>query len=160
MSASARLIVPSRYAAGKPGRQREDISVLGVARERQVPTNPFAWILRRRKSAAHRRYRGPVWKDTGQMPLVEAPGRALGKPHGSYIDDLVQLRKVVLLCWKCMPRFYYKRAHYYKDEVFPRYCGSCDACREHTEQGKAFFPEERLAEPGGRLRPGQVLTPA
>lgn len=157
MSAS-HLIVPRGYAEGRPGQRKVELSVFGVPTEKQVPTNPFARLLRRRKFG-QRSYRGPVWKDTGEMPLVEAPGRRFGKPHGSYIDDLVALRKVVLLCWKCVPRFYYKRTGYYKDEVFPRYCGSCDACREHTEQGKAFYPEECLSEPGGRLRPGQVLTP-
>jgi hypothetical protein len=142
------LIVPSRLAEGKPNRQK-------VANPFR---NPFAEMLRRRRPH-QKKYYGKVWKSNGQSPIPMAPGRKAGKPHGVFIDEMVTLRKVILLCWRCQPRFFYKRANYYKDAVFSHTTGKCDACKEFEPRAQAYYPEERLAEPGGMLRPGQVLTP-
>ncbi len=142
---SVQIIVPDHLAKGR--------SVVGRFR------NPFAQMIKRRRSPAQKRYYGKVWKYRGEQPLREAFGRPVGKPHGTFISDMVEMRKVILLCWRCQPRFYYKRANYYKDMVFQHTTGKCDACKRFEPRGQAFYPEERLAEPGGILRPGQVLTP-
>ncbi len=143
---ASQLIVPTRFAEGKPGRRRIN--------------NPFARMLKVRKSPSQRRYYGKVWKyPRGETPLRMAPGRKMGKPHGVHIADMVELRKVILLCWRCQPRFFYKKANYYKDLVFVHTTGKCDACKEFDPRAQAYYPEERLAEPSGMLRPGQVLTP-
>ena len=142
---STQIIVPNRYAEGRK-----------VVRRFR---NPFASMLKARKSPTQRRYYGKVWKYRGEKTLREAPGRPMGKPHGTHISDMVDLRKVILLCWRCQPRFFYKRAKYYKDLVFTHTTGKCDACKEFEPRAQAYYPEERLAEPGGILRPGQVITP-
>lgn len=144
---SGQLIVPSRFAKGKPNRRKVRF------------VNPFAEIVKRRKSIQSKRYYGKVWKDTGYQPIPEAPGREMGKPHGTYISDMVELRKTILLCWRCKPKFFYKRALYYKDEVFPHASGRCDACDRYDNRGQLYLPEEALSDPGGMLRPGQCWTP-
>lgn len=154
--ASPVLYLPKKYT--KPERRRGDtVRVHGVP-ESQVPTNPFVRMLRRRRPH-QKSYRGRVWKYDGSEPIPQAPGRRMGKPHGTYIDDLVELRKVIVLCWRCQPRFYYKRGDYYKDELYTHVVGDCDACKTFDPRAQIYIPEERLCEPGGKLRPGQCWTP-
>lgn len=145
----ASLIVPERFARDKPGR-------------RKVP-NLFATMLKRRKSPAHKRYYGKVWNRRGEQlaydPIAQHPGRKYGNTVSSWISDLVELRKCIVLCWRCKPKFYYKRAKYYRDEVFPYASGNCDGCRKTVVQGQLYLPEENLTDPGGMQRPGQCWTP-
>lgn len=149
MSSTPRLIVPRGYANGKPGRRAEGNPF----------RNPFAQILRRRKSPAQRRYVGPVWKGVGPQP-DEHPGRAYGQVVGAWISDLVELRKVIVLCDGCAFRFYYKRAKFYKDALFgPRAIATCDGCRTYTVRGQIFMPEERLIESSGEILSGQCWAP-
>ncbi len=133
---SASLIVPSRYAVGKPGRRKI--------------SNPFASM---------RRHATRVWKDEGKRPLNVHPGRKYGATVGGWISDLTELRKAIVLCWRCQSKFYYKRAKYYRDEVFPYATGTCDGCRQIAVQGKLYIPEERLSDPGSLVKPGQCWTP-
>jgi len=93
--------------------------------------------------------------------LVEAPGKKQGQPVGTWIGNLSDLRKVILLCPPCSNGFNYKRNRYYPDMRWPqRVQGKCDGrCQGFTAMGTAFYPEESLADSGGRLRPGQCLTP-
>ncbi|KPK68175.1 hypothetical protein AMJ82_08925 [candidate division TA06 bacterium SM23_40] len=102
-----------------------------------------------------------VWRQTKPKNAPrEHPGRRIGKPEGTYIMDLVALRKAILLCWRCQPRFNHKRANYYKDERFPYVVGRCDGCRRFmSHQAKLYIHESFLGDPGGRLRAGQCWTP-
>lgn len=68
------------------------------------------------------------------------PGRGRGKPAGGYVDDLVALRKVVLLCPFCIKGFSWKHKGYKKEDVFCT--AKCDVCRTPTENAVAFVPEE------------------
>jgi hypothetical protein len=119
-------------------------------------------MIRRRISAAHQRYRGPVWKGVAEHAggLPEAPGRKVGATPGGYIDDFVSLRKSIVLCDACQPKFYYRRAKYYKDEVHgSRVLSSCDGCRDYTQRGRLYMPEERLTDSSGVAQPGQCWSP-
>lgn len=143
------LIVPRGLGTGKPGRR--DVE------------NPFARIVRGRARPNQQRYRGPVWRGVGPdaAGLVEAPGRKVGRTAGGYIDDLCQLRKSIVLCDVCQSRFYYRRAHYYRDERYGAcVLSNCDGCREYTARGRLYLPEERLVDASGMARPGQVWRPA
>lgn len=112
----------------------------------------------------------PFWKDAsnkvswrndaGSRQPLEHPGRKVGHPEGSYVSDLAERKKAIILCWRCQPRFDYKRAHYYKDERFPYVVGRCDGCREFmNHQAKLYIHESFLGEPGGRTKSGQCWTP-
>ena len=70
----------------------------------------------------------------------EAPVGAKGKLRGSHIDDLVALRKLVLLCDFCDPKFNPKSNQYERYMKIP-VAGRCDACGDHVWTGKAFIPQ-------------------
>lgn len=99
------------------------------------------------------------WNKPEAQPR-EHPGKKNGLPTGGWIDDLSALRKAIILCWRCQPKFDHKRANYYKDERFPHVVGKCDGCREYmNHQTKLYIHESFLGEPGGRTKAGQSWTP-
>lgn len=99
------------------------------------------------------------WRQPESKPQ-EHPGKKYGKPVGGWIDDLVALKKAIILCWRCQPKFDHKRSNYYKDGRFPYVVGRCDGCREMmNHQTKLYIHESFLGEPGGRTKAGQCWTP-
>ncbi len=70
------------------------------------------------------------WSKRDVLASTEDPGRRKGKPSGSYIDDLVALRKAVILCNGCLHKFNAKRSGYRRHERFSTVRGKCDDCRE------------------------------
>lgn len=57
------------------------------------------------------------------------PGRKVGTTHGSWISDLVELAKSIILCDRCCHKFDHKKHRYYKQREFPFVLGKCDACK-------------------------------
>jgi hypothetical protein len=57
------------------------------------------------------------------------PGRKIGGTHGSWISDLVELKKSIVLCHACTRKFDHKKNNYYKQCEFPHVLGKCDACK-------------------------------
>ena len=90
---------------------------------------------------------------------AEHPGRKFGKPHGTWIDDLSARAKAIMLCRGCAHRFAHARHRYYRDRKFPWVIARCDGCRQLDQQAVLYIHESVLAEPDGRLRPGQCWTP-
>lgn len=84
-----------------------------------------------------------------------APSRKRGSVPGSYIDDMVALRKVVLLCPLCIDGFSWKSKRYNKEDMFCT--AKCDVCRTPTEYAVAFIPEEnwRTAHPFDKPKPSR-----
>lgn len=72
-------------------------------------------------------------------------GRKLGKPKGTYLDDLVQLKKAIVLCELCWRQFdrMAKRVHYFHENRIP-VGGKCDSCRSFDPAGHLFMPEQHL----------------
>lgn len=70
------------------------------------------------------------WSKQEVLASTEDPGRKRGKPSGSYIDDLVALKKAVILCSGCLHKFNAKKVGYKKPERFSVVRGKCDDCRE------------------------------
>jgi hypothetical protein len=89
----------------------------------------------------------------------EDPGRPMGKPHGSFVSDLVENQTCVLLCRDCNHKFDHVRNHYYKDRKFPYVQAMCDGCKTFDAQSAIFIHESLLADPNGRIRHGQSWTP-
>lgn len=123
-----------------------------------------------RPSAIWKKRAKPFWddakakfswrEDAPQCQLMEHPGAKYGQPKGSWIDDLTSRRKMLLLCWRCQPKFDHKKAHYYKDGRFPYAVGECDGCRTWmNHEAKLYIHESFLGEPSGLLRAGQCWTP-
>lgn len=100
------------------------------------------------------------WKKHIPTQPFESPGRKFGKPEGGHVTDLAYLRKAIILCWKCQPKFDHKRYCYYKDERFPHVVGRCDGCRQILNHStKLYIHESYLSDPGGRARSGHSWTP-
>ncbi len=74
---------------------------------------------------------------------VEAKGRHVGKPVGSYVIDLADLKKTIALCSGCVSGFDPKAHHYTQHNSIPRFRGDCDACDKFDLQLIHLCPEER-----------------
>lgn len=72
----------------------------------------------------------------------EHTGRKHGKPHGSYIVDLADLRKVVLLCPICNSKFDYKRHRFRRENEFRYVIANCDACKTLDTHCSMYIAEE------------------
>lgn len=73
---------------------------------------------------------------------VEHDGRRHGKPHGSYVIDLADLRKVVVLCPLCNSKFDWKRHRFRKEKEFPYVVAKCDACKTQDSYCSMYVAEE------------------
>lgn len=78
-------------------------------------------------------------------------GRRRGQSSGTHIDNLVALRKTVILCDTCQHRFDWKRHGYYSVKRYERRPahGECDGCKADIhgdEFGAVFFPDEAREE--------------
>ena len=82
-----------------------------------------------------------TWGLRDYLKAAEAKGRRIGKPHGSYIDDLAALKKAIVLCDGCVRRFNHVKHGYYRQREFPFVRGSCDACKQHSERASLFIHE-------------------
>lgn len=61
------------------------------------------------------------------------PGRRHDRLAGGYVDDLAELKKAILLCPVCRPKFDAMRAGYgHRRGVPSQAMGDCDGCREVT----------------------------
>ncbi len=72
---------------------------------------------------------------------VEAQGRKRGKPVGSHVIDLADLKKAIVLCVGCVSGFNPKRHHYVQHKTIPYVQGQCDACREFSPRAAMFVHE-------------------
>jgi hypothetical protein len=69
------------------------------------------------------------------------PNRPSGMLAGTWVDDFVALRKMIMLCPHCLHKFNPKRHHY---EIWRRDLysfGKCDDCNQHTPYLKSFIHE-------------------
>ena len=85
--------------------------------------------------------------------------RPAGTPHGVYVDQKVSCQNAVALCASCYHKFDYKRHHYIPAKRWGRMIGTCDGCREHTNDQTLFIHESSVAGPNGKVMSGTVYTP-
>ena len=88
----------------------------------------------------------------------EAPGRRMGKPHGSHIAGLYEQKQTIWLCRNCAYKFDYTKHSYYRERYYV--IGKCDACGNQNGRNTLFVHESYLAGPGGRSRHGHSWLPA
>lgn len=79
------------------------------------------------------------------MPIIPFDGRRIGKPAGSYIADLVALKKAIVLCGLCVHKFDAKRNHYFHEKSM-RVQGNCDGCRRFSPQANLCVHESSLGD--------------
>ena len=94
-----------------------------------------------------------------KRPDLREVSRPFGKPEGSWVADLVDLKKAIVLCQNCKHKFDHEASKYYMDRKFPYVLGTCAGCRSIAYQGRLYIHESLLTGPGGRTRSGQVWTP-
>jgi hypothetical protein len=83
------------------------------------------------------------WTNQEISKSYEHKGRKKTLGHGSYISDLVALKKAIVLCWKCRRKFNEKTSHYMKHHAIPFVRNSrCDACKQLSMQAELFIHEE------------------
>jgi hypothetical protein len=81
-----------------------------------------------------------------KLKSAEDPGRKIGKPKGSYLDDLVSLRKSIVFCVGCERKFDHRRHKYSKPTGVPYWQGDCDVCREFCQTAAFFVPNENMTK--------------
>ena len=89
-----------------------------------------------------------TWRD--YLKSSEAKGRKVGKPHGSHIDGLAELKKAVVLCDTCEKKF--KRNDYCRQQKYPFVRGDCDACKVFSERAALFMHESLFEDSGFKSR--------
>lgn len=115
-----------------------------------------AKLFRRQSEAAKRK----LYTETARQ--LREQSRPVGKPAGTWMDDLTAIRQCVLLCWRCVPKFesgeppYYKTRGYHKDTRYSQdyggVQGTCDDCRDPFEYRVQLYIHESYV--GVRAEPG------
>ena len=93
-----------------------------------------------------------------RLASVVSRGRRIGKPHGSYIADLVSLRKWITLCQKCAHKFDARANRYFPEVNIPANV-ICDACGDMELQGHLFVPPEYIEGKNVTWQPRNAWQP-
>lgn len=82
-----------------------------------------------------------TWGVRDILKSYESKGRKAGKPKGSHVVDLADLKKAILLCDACLKGFSPKRHNYfaYRPNQYAR--GNCDVCRNFSNRILTFLHE-------------------
>ena len=68
------------------------------------------------------------WTPARRLFAGEDPGRRPGRLPGGHIDDLVAMKKAIMLCPDCRPKFDAPRHDYMQKSNLPFARGRCDGC--------------------------------
>ena len=75
---------------------------------------------------------------TREHDRLKHPGRPVMQPHGGWVTDKAEMKKGLLLCSKCSPKFDPDAYHYYRTREFQVH-GPCDACKRYAPMNSATF---------------------
>ncbi len=75
------------------------------------------------------------WTGPRRLLASKSPGRRPGRLPGGHIADLGDLRKAIILCQFCLPKFNSTAAGYVTKSNLPFVRGNCDGCGNPTERG-------------------------
>jgi len=68
------------------------------------------------------------------------PGKPARILAGSYVSDLVSLKKCLSLCLLCLHKFDAKAHNYVTRASLPRAHGTCDGCGDWHDANTLLFP--------------------
>lgn len=71
-------------------------------------------------------------------------GKKSGQMAGTYISDLVTLRKAISLCVDCLPKFNAARNGYVTCKNIPMVGGRCDGCKEDGMERRLFLHHQNM----------------
>lgn len=69
------------------------------------------------------------WTPVRRLMAARSPGRRPGRLAGGHVADRADLKKAILLCRDCLPKFNSTRAGYVTKRNLPRASGRCDGCQ-------------------------------
>lgn len=84
------------------------------------------------------------WTGPRRFFAQKYTGRRPGRLPGGHIADLADLRKGIILCRDCVPKFNSSRSGYVYKPDMPTVRGDCDGCKEFTVNGR-FLVHHSLA---------------
>lgn len=84
------------------------------------------------------------WTDQRLVLDDESTGKKSGQTAGTYIADLVSLKKTVMLCDNCAPKFDAKRNGYATSPNIPHCIGKCDGCKEMGMERHLFLHQQNM----------------
>lgn len=79
------------------------------------------------------------WTDQRMVLEAEHQGRNARVTAGSHIADLVALKKTILLCHKCSPKFGSAKSGYVTSKNIPFAGARCDGCKEMGMDRRVFL---------------------
>ena len=80
-----------------------------------------------------------------RMRRVAAPGKPSGLSRGAWVSDLASLRKAIMLCGFCAPKWNAKAHHYVPRSIVrthPFVISDCDGCGSINAPCKLYRHEE------------------
>jgi len=80
------------------------------------------------------------WTPRLRFLAGQSAGRPSGRLPASHVDDLVQLRKAIMLCRDCVGKFLAEKAGYVAKKNLPFARGRCDHCQHYVERARMFVP--------------------
>ena len=84
------------------------------------------------------------WTDQRRMADLEDKGRPARTLAGSHISDLVHLRKAVILCSTCLPRWKPEKVGYVTSPRIPMCGARCDGCKENGMGRRMFLHHQHM----------------
>lgn len=81
------------------------------------------------------------FEDVGQY---EDQGRTARTLAGSHIADLVSLKKTILLCSACSPKFNSARNGYVTNRTMPLCVAKCDGCKEPGSDRHVYLHHQNM----------------
>ncbi len=70
------------------------------------------------------------WTPQRRVAAGRANGRAPGRLPGGHVGDLADLKKALILCAGCLPKFNHIEAGYTRKPNLPVVSGRCDGCTQ------------------------------
>lgn len=86
------------------------------------------------------------WTDERLVLDDESAGKKFGQMAGSYIADLVSLRKTIILCPSCLPKFSAAKNGYVTQSRMPLCMGKCDGCRDMGMERRLFVHHQQIPQ--------------
>ena len=70
------------------------------------------------------------WTPDRRLMAGQSPGRAPGRLPGGHVGDRADLKKALILCADCLPKFNHIEAGYTRKPNLPVVSGRCDGCTQ------------------------------
>ena len=76
----------------------------------------------------------PTWTKRDLLKASEDPGRPRRQLGGTYIGDMIALKKALQFCATCSRKFEPAKAGYISKRNIPFVRGKCDGCGDHHDR--------------------------